>query len=510
MADEGPISFELNGWGNPSPLMIQLADPSDVTRLRAGIKTDLVNLLPRCEALDRTIPERSRHHRAYAGSKIRHKFELNITATDPFVTAPGRPIDPAPAISHQASTASAATLAQLLSRSRHIVCVGEITDPALRAALDDVSSLVTAVTPGDGEYITTHSGVRRPGADSFSAWQASQDEADRAEIGVFVLGRQAARADVEQLRHRVYAHQRVFVEAGSAALTWLLAAWAGVSARDGNVFILSEPAPHFQEPSRRFGVAPDAGWPRISVVTVSYNQREYLEQCLRSVLDQRYPNLEYIVVDAGSTDGSVELLREYEHCFAALIVEPDQGQSDGLNKGFRLATGDILTWVNSDDMLAPLSLKRAAMAMRATGADLVAGTCKRIGGDAAQVLYKHHSALPTFRQQAFSLHGPLDWCNAWEKGDYFFQPEVFFTRRIWERAGAYLKLHLFWAMDWELWLRFALAGATVVRIPDVLGISRVHDAQKTTTDELYLWQIVGILREYDDLLDTLEAELRAA
>jgi hypothetical protein len=154
-------------------------------------------------------------------------------------------------------------------------------------------------------------------------------------------------------------------------------------------------------------------------------------------------------------------------------------------------------------------LKRAAMAIHATGADLVAGTCERIGGDDDHVLYKHHAALPTSRPEPFTLHGPLDWCMAWEKGDYFFQPEVFFTRSIWERAGGYLKPHLFWAMDWDLWLRCALAGATIVRIPDILGVSREHAAQKTTSEEMYLWQIVGILHEYDDMLAAVQAEIGA-
>ena len=100
----------------------------------------------------------------------------------------------------------------------------------------------------------------------------------------------------------------------------------------------------------------------------------------------------------------------------------------------------------------------------------------------------------------FGLAGPLDWRDCWEKGDYFFQPEVFFNRGIWERSGAYLKQHLYWAMDWDLWLRFAMAGARIVRIPDPLGVSRVHVAQKTTSQEMYLWQIKTILEEYDDVL----------
>jgi glycosyltransferase involved in cell wall biosynthesis len=298
----------------------------------------------------------------------------------------------------------------------------------------------------------------------------------------------------------------VLVEAGSPALTWLLAQWDGSVVRHGNVFAFAQPGELFREPSSRVRMSPDADWPRISVVTISYNQREYLEQCLHSVFEQRYPNLEYIVIDAKSTDGSIDILRRYEAQLTRLVIEPDEGQSDGLNKGFNLATGDILTWVNSDDMLAPLALKRAALAFARSGADLVAGTCSRVAGVDAGLLYRHHSALPTERRVPFDLSGPLNWCNAWEKGDYFFQPEVFFTRDIWERAGGFLKPHLYWAMDWDLWLRCALAGATVIRIPDVLGISRVHEAQKTKSDEMYLWQVTNILREYDELFAYLERD----
>jgi glycosyltransferase involved in cell wall biosynthesis len=242
------------------------------------------------------------------------------------------------------------------------------------------------------------------------------------------------------------------------------------------------------------------------VITVSYNQCEYLEQCLTSVLGQHYPNLEYIVIDGGSTDGSVDILRRYETQFTHLVIESDDGQGDALNKGFERATGQILTWVNSDDMLSPLSLKRAALAFAESGADLVAGTCSRIAGVNAQLLYRYYSALPTGQCVPFDLSGPLDWCNAWEKGDYFFQPEVFFSRDIWDRAGGYIKPHLYWAMDWDLWLRCALAGATVMRIPDVLGASREHPAQKTTSNMMYLWQITTILHDYDGLLARLERE----
>ena len=134
---------------------------------------------------------------------------------------------------------------------------------------------------------------------------------------------------------------------------------------------------------------------------------------------------------------------------------------------------------------------------------MVVGTCARVAGVDARPQLLHHSIVPIGRPAPLRLAGVLDWCNSWEKGDYFYQPEVLFSRAIWQRAGGYLKPYLYWAMDWELWLRFAMAGATAVRLPDVLGISREHEMQKTKSDEMYLWQIVSILREYQAMLEQL-------
>ena len=499
------IARTLRGWNSPRPVSILLGSHCPAA-LRDGVRNDLTALIPRCEALDRSLSEPMLQHRGYVSSKLCRNFRLDI-GHDVVVgnSAIATLSDPLPRIRHEPVAAAGMALSELLAGAFSILAVGSLSDLGLLQLL--AGRQTTYVTPGDGCATTTASGAQRPGADSFSSWMAMHDEVERSSLGAVVLGRTAGRADVELLRHRLHRHQQVLVEAGSAALTWLLAQWDGKVVRYGNLIDFTEPGHLFCEPSAHARISPDSDWPRISVVTITYNQRDYLKQCLDSVLNQRYPNLEYIVVDANSTDGSIDILRHYEAQLARLVIEPDEGQSDGLNKGFNLATGDILTWVNSDDMLAPLALKRAALAFAKSGANLVVGTCSRVAGIDASLLYRHHSALPTERRIAFDLSGPLNWCNAWEKGDYFFQPEVFFTRDIWERAGGFLKPHLYWAMDWDLWLRCALAGATVIRIPDVLGISRVHEAQKTKADEMYLWQITNILREYDDLLARLEREL---
>src|SRR6202012_3617872 len=114
--------------------------------------------------------------------------------------------------------------------------------------------------------------------------------------------------------------------------------------------------------------------PRITVVTPSYNQGAFLEQTIRSVLGQLYPNLEYFVFDGGSTDESVDIIKRYESQLAGWVSEKDRGQSNALNKGFARATGDILCWVNSDDFLLPGALHEAARRL-GEGPDLIYGKC---------------------------------------------------------------------------------------------------------------------------------------
>jgi GT2 family glycosyltransferase len=252
----------------------------------------------------------------------------------------------------------------------------------------------------------------------------------------------------------------------------------------------------------------DVVWPKISVVTVSFNQAAYLEASIRSVLDQRYPNLEYIVVDGASTDGSVDIIARYCDDCHEVIIEPDRGQSDALNKGFAYATGEIMTWLCSDDLLEPGSLKAAGRAYRRYGTDLIVGGCVRIGEIRDDVLNLHHAGLPLGRTTRLEPLDILRFMRSWQSGKYFYQPEVFFSRRAWRAAGAYLKEHLHYAMDYDLWLRVALAGATVRRLPVSIGCSRVHALQKTRDDKQWLHQMPELMKEYRRLFEALRAHNR--
>lgn len=218
-------------------------------------------------------------------------------------------------------------------------------------------------------------------------------------------------------------------------------------------------------------------WPRISIVTPSFNQGRYIEETILSVLNQGYPDVEHIVVDAVSNDGTAEVLERYRPRLARVIIEKDNGQSDAINKGFRHATGTILTWLNADDMLAPGALAAAALALWRSKSDLVAGVCE---------LYKDgslvHRHLTSCSNGPLPLLDLLDLGGCWLRGQFFYQPEVLFTRDIWERAGAHVREDAFYSMDYELWLRFAHAGARLHVIGAPIARFRLHDQQKTAGD----------------------------
>ena len=234
-------------------------------------------------------------------------------------------------------------------------------------------------------------------------------------------------------------------------------------------------------------------WPRISIVTPSLNQGNFIEESILSVLNQRYQNVEYIVVDGESTDETLSILAKYQDQISIVLVESDTGQSNAINKGFRLATGDLLGWLNSDDMLSPGALHQLALLyLRSKCGDVFAGLCTAHRGGVIEMVRK-----PMLGQTKFTLEVLSD-MHRWQKGEFFFQPEMVFTRKIWEECGGSLDESLHYAMDQDLWLRFAEAGATLELINWPIASFRKHDNQKTVHEEVFLEELLKVMTFHGD------------
>ncbi len=202
--------------------------------------------------------------------------------------------------------------------------------------------------------------------------------------------------------------------------------------------------------------------PKITVVTPSYNQGAYLEQTIASVLGQRYENLEYIIIDGGSTDESAEIIRRYESHLASWVSEKDSGQSEAINKGFARATGDILCWLNSDDFFLPGTLHHVARHLSG-GDDLIYGDCLSFAEQG-------HRA----RVNRPPVHD-LEWLKV---VDYVVQPSSFWKRSLWEKTGP-LREDLHYAFDWDWYLRASALGS-VRKVDKIFSAYRFHDAHKSS------------------------------
>jgi hypothetical protein len=381
------------------------------------------------------------------------------------------------------------------------------------------SSDVIRVTPGAGftrSLSVPQTGeppLRVPMEGSFVRWLIEDSGALR-HIGTIVVDA-ADELSLGLLRGRLSERQRLALTTTSSGFTAELSLAAelgrpamekaGVSWYTNFPPSWLDPLDSNREPAA--AILSRQSWPKISVVMVSFNQAVFLEEGLCSILEQGYPNLEFIVIDGNSTDGSVDILNAYRSRISDLLIEPDRGQSDGLNKGFARTTGDILTWVNSDDLLEPGALFRVAQAFMAYGSDMVAGGCRQIGYSRNHIILNHHNRLPFGLPVALPLGLLLDMDRFWLTGSFFYQPEVFFTRAIWNRSGGKLRTDLNYVLDYDLWVRMAAAGATIVHIPDFLACSRTHDQQKTTVGMPQMPEVQRLLRDYAKRLVNVSAEM---
>jgi glycosyltransferase involved in cell wall biosynthesis len=224
--------------------------------------------------------------------------------------------------------------------------------------------------------------------------------------------------------------------------------------------------------------------PRITIVTPSLNQGQYIEETIRSVLLQGYPNLEYFVIDGGSTDATIEIIKKYEPWISYWVSEPDKGQSDAINKGLRRATGDWVAWLNSDDQLTEDALRTVLPIM-------IDGSCEWIVGS-TQIINEDSNGYADIVLPTLAGYSDLVAAN------YALpQASSFWKRDLHQRVG-FLREDLHYSFDHELWTRFYRAGYRPYLESKILSVFRYHDTSKTVAGPHHF------LLERRRLLDDLE------
>jgi len=225
--------------------------------------------------------------------------------------------------------------------------------------------------------------------------------------------------------------------------------------------------------------------PKISIVTPSYNQGQFLEEAILSVLSQNYPNLEYIIMDGGSTDNSVEIIKKYEKHLAYWVSEKDNGQSDAINKGFAKATGEILGWLNSDDLYLPDTLHKVGEYFK-THPD-----CHFLAGDGEIFDTATNKREYYIKAKDYSFSDLL----RFHQGKYLPQPSVFFSREAFRRSGG-LDIELYYTMDLDLWINI-IRRFPLHYLPICLSRLRRHAGAKTQVDpEASVEEVNKVIERY--------------
>jgi glycosyltransferase involved in cell wall biosynthesis len=256
-------------------------------------------------------------------------------------------------------------------------------------------------------------------------------------------------------------------------------------------------------------------FPRVSVVTPSLNQAAFIEQTMRSVLAQAYPNLEYIVIDGGSTDGTVDILRAYESRLTAWVSEPDSGQADAINKGFRLATGEIVAFLNSDDLYVPGVLARvAADFARGDGNDWHAYPVQDFDDRGPAALHR-----PPGLSRKLGMVPPeerdglANQLVLWVMGRIgLHQPGVFWRRSLWHHVGGFdTRYH--YAFDRQFCMKLVAAGFPLITHSEpAAALFRHHEQSKTRrnpggVDDVFVRERMRIEDEFEARLTDRERRL---
>ncbi|OHX37129.1 hypothetical protein BJL95_20870 [Methylomonas sp. LWB] len=247
----------------------------------------------------------------------------------------------------------------------------------------------------------------------------------------------------------------------------------------------------------------DSPWPKISIITPSLNQGKFIEETIRSILLQNYPNLEYIVIDGGSTDNSIEIIKKYENWIHYWVSEKDEGQSHAINKGLEACTGDIIAWVNSDDTFANDTLFYVADKFNLNDANWLIGIANIIDESSNRVGFRNPPKDVT--QETF-----LCWTGNW-----FPQQSTFWNRKMLELIG-HLDISLHYVMDVDLWWKMTKRTSPIIE-NKVLSNYRVHNKSKTVFDneksnqELASWIynnfILNATNKYDNFIHILHRQI---
>jgi glycosyltransferase involved in cell wall biosynthesis len=226
-------------------------------------------------------------------------------------------------------------------------------------------------------------------------------------------------------------------------------------------------------------------FPSISIITVSFNQGQFIEDNIQSVIKQNYPNIEHIIIDAGSTDKTLEILKKYDK-HLNWISEPDNGQSDGLNEGFKKATGEIIGWFNSDDRIPPGALHKVARFFTEHNDEIA------VVGDQAFIDVAGNQ-IKVVKSREYSYDYLLNYARGITQNSTFFKREVF------NKIG-YLNESIHYAMDRDLFIRIASIKA-IPYIPEILGEFRIQAEAKTAQGSYnFVIDLIKIRRKYNGKL----------
>ena len=210
-------------------------------------------------------------------------------------------------------------------------------------------------------------------------------------------------------------------------------------------------------------------WPKISIITPSFNQGMFIEETIRSVLLQNYPNLEYIIIDGASTDNTLSIIKKYKPWLTYWVSEKDNGQSDAINKGFCFSTGDIGGWLNSDDLFNPNTLRMVSSLLDINRLQWLVG--------AGQIINEKGIKYKTIHSKSVSNKIFYTWLY-----NYFSQPSTFWTMNLWKAVGG-VNNNLHFTMDIDLWHRFYKITKPT-NSNNILSLLRSHNNSKTSNTSI--------------------------